>query len=61
MQVVIRFAKRGRDDKEIVREKIVPVKTFGTQHFNWYEAVAMAVFHVQDGERIVDIIEGGYQ
>ncbi len=61
MQIVMRFAKRGSGDKETVREKVVPVKTFGTQHFNWHEAVAMAVFHAQPGERIVAIIEAGYQ
>lgn len=61
MQVVMRFAKLGRDGKETIREKVVPVKTFGTAHFNWHEAVATAIFHAQPGERIVAVIEGGYQ
>ena len=60
MQVVIKFAKRGRDNKETVREMVVPVQTFGTAHFNWHEVVAAAVFHAQEGERIVAIIEEGY-
>ena len=60
MQVVMRFAKRDKADKEIVREKIINVKTFGQAHHNWHEAVASAVFHAQEGERIVAIIEGGY-
>jgi hypothetical protein len=57
----MRFAKRGKDDVETVREKVITVKTFGTQHFNWHEAVAAAVFHSQEGERIVAVIEAGYQ
>ena len=61
MQIVMRFAKRGSDDVEHVREKVIAVKTFGTQHFNWHEVVAAAIFHAQPGERIVAIIEGGYQ
>ena len=60
MRFVIRFAKPGPDG-EVVREKIVPVKTFGTALFNWHEAVATAVFHSQEGERIIAIIEEGYQ
>ncbi len=60
MQVVMRFAKRGKDDVERVREKIIQMKTFGTQHFNWHEAVAAAIFHAQEGERIVAVIEEGY-
>ncbi len=61
MQVVMRFAKRGDDDTETVREKTVPLKTFATQHFNWHEAVAAAIYHAQDGERIVALFEEGYQ
>ena len=61
MRVVIRFAKRGNDDVEHVREKVIPVKTFGTQYYNWHEAVAAAIFHAQPGERVVAVIEEGYQ
>ena len=62
MQVVMRFVKPGPDgEQEEVRQKTVPVKTFGTQHFNWHEAVATAIFHAQSGERIVALYEEGYQ
>lgn len=61
MQIVLRFAKRDDSDAEHVREKVITVKTFGTQHYNWHEAVAAAIFHAQPGERIVAIIEVGYQ
>ncbi len=61
MQIVMRFAKRGDDGEETVREKIIPVKTFATQHFNWHEAVATAIYHARDGERIVALIMEGYQ
>lgn len=61
MQIVLRFAKRGKDDQEYVREKVVTFKRQGAAHFNWNEAVAAAIFHAQSGERIVAIIEGGYQ
>jgi len=60
MQIVMRFAKRGNDEREIIREKVIEMKAFGTQHFNWKEAVAAATFHAQPGERIIAIIEGGY-
>lgn len=60
MQIVMRFAKRGKDDTETVREKVVDMKTFGSAHFNWTEAVAAATFHALPGERIVALIEGGY-
>lgn len=61
MKVVMKFAKLGNGDKETVREKVVPVRTFGTAHFNWHEIVAAAIFHTQPGERIVSISEEGYQ
>ncbi len=60
MQLVMRFAKPGRDGEELVREKVVTVKTFSTQHWNWHEAVATAIFHTQPGERIVAIFEEGH-
>lgn len=61
MRVVMRFAKRGPSGKETIREKVVPVKVFGAAHFNFHEVVAAAIFHAQDGERIIAIIEEGYQ
>ncbi len=61
MQIIIRYAKRDKDNGEIVREKIIGMKTTGTQHFNWHEAVAVAIFHSQPGERIVALIEKGYE
>ena len=60
MNVVMRFAKRDSNGVDIVREKIIPVKTFGTAHFNWHEVVATAVFHARKGERIVFVAEEGY-
>lgn len=61
MQIIIRYAKRDDNDVMIVRQKIVGMKTSGTQHFNWHEAVAVAVFHSQPGERIVALIEKEYE
>lgn len=60
MQVVMRFAKRDENDVMCIRQQTVPVRTFGTAHFNWHQAVAMAIFHAQEGERIVSISEEGY-
>ena len=61
MQIVMRFAKRGDNDVETVRQKVITVRTCSTQHFNWHEAVAAAIYHAQDGERIVAVIMEGYQ
>ncbi len=60
-QLVIKFATREDDGTETVREKVITTKTFGTAHFNWHEIVAAAIFHGQEGERIVAVIEEGYQ
>lgn len=60
MQIVVRYAKRGKDDRETVREKVIPLRKTTPGQWNWQEFVAMAVFHKQEGERIVAIIEGGY-
>ncbi len=62
MQIVMRFAKPGLDgEEETVRQKVITVRTHSTQHFNWHEAVAAAIYHAQDGERIVAVIMEGYQ
>ncbi len=60
MQLILRYAKRGKDDVETVRQTVVTMRTFGAQHYQWQEAVAAAIFHAQPGERIVAIIMEGY-
>ncbi len=57
MQIVLKFAKHGRDNKEVIRQKVIKLNTTG---FSWGEAEAAASFHVQKGERIVMIAEAGY-
>lgn len=60
MTIVIRYVRREKDDQEKVRELTLPIKRMTKGHWNWQEFVAMAMFHMQPGERIVAIIEGGY-
>jgi hypothetical protein len=58
MDVVVRYAKRGNDDKERIRRKIIQIN----QNFegDWPTIAAAAHAYAQEGERIVAIIEGGY-
>lgn len=59
MHVVIRYAKRHDDGRELTRD--VHCKLGRTrENFNWYEAIAAAMFYMQRGERIVRISEAGY-
>lgn len=60
MQLVVKYVKRGKDDRERIREKVIPLRKTMPGAWNWQEFVSMAVFHKQEGERIVAIIEGGY-
>ena len=60
MQIVLRFVKQGSDSREKTRTQVIQFRKFGTPHFNWNEAVAAAVFHAREGERIVMIAEAGY-
>jgi len=60
MQIVLKYAKPGEDGVETIRTQTIDQKNRSNAHFKWHEAVATAVFHSQKGERIVAIIEGGY-
>ena len=60
MQIVVKYVKRGKDDAERVRQQVIPVRRTTPGAWNWQEFVSMAVFHKQEGERIVSISEGGY-
>ena len=60
MSIVIKYAKRGKDDVEHVRQQVIPLRKNTTGTWNWQEFVSIAIFHKQEGERIVAIIEGGY-
>ncbi len=59
MQLILRFAKSG-DKGETIREITIPVRSLGTAHFNWHEAVTTAIFHAKAGERIVALIIEGH-
>lgn len=61
MKLVMRFASPGKNDTVTIRQQTINLRTNTTQHFNWYEAVAAAIFHAQPGERIVALIEEGHQ
>lgn len=60
MSIVVRYAKRTKDNREVTREVVLPVKRITPGNWNWQEFVAMALFHIQEGERIIAIIESGY-
>lgn len=61
MQIVVRYAKRGKDDRETIRQSVIPVRTRGPRWtFLWNEFVTIAQWHMQEGERIISITEAGY-
>ena len=55
MQIIVRYAKRGRDDRERIRQVVLRVK--GPDLFG---IVMAAQEEKQPGERIIAIIEAGY-
>ena len=61
MQIVVRYAKRDKTGTEIIRQAVIPVKTNDIRAgFVWQEYVGIARWHMQKGERIVAVMEGGY-
>jgi len=61
MQIVATFAHRRGDGKEYLRTEVFKVEVRGSFSTYLHEAVAIACTHCRHGERVVRIIEGGYQ
>ena len=61
MQIVVRYAKHDKTGTETIRQAVIPVKTNDIRvGYVWHEYVGIARWHMQKGERVVSIIEGGY-
>ena len=61
MLIVATLARRGSDDKEMLRTLIFKVEVKSSLTTYLHEAVMLAGEQCIRGERIVRIIEGGYQ
>lgn len=59
MKIVITFAKRGSDGREVYRQAVVAC-TLRRVEDMWMAMVARALHSRQTGERVVSISEGGY-
>ena len=57
MQVVVTFAKRGADDREVLRNEVFK-SSFSAFHWT---VVNQAMAKRLKGERVVKIAEAGYQ
>jgi len=53
MQRVVRFAKRGSEDREVLRDLVIVAKSLS-------DTIDCAVSELRPGERIVMIAEAGY-
>ena len=60
MEITIKYAKPGDSGHEEYREKSLTFKKTDRATWNWLEFATAASFHRQDGERIVAIVEMGY-
>lgn len=57
MQIVIKYVKRGKDDRERTRTDVVKITRANP---GWYDYASTAMVRKREGERIVSIAEGGY-
>lgn len=61
---VVKYAKRGLDGRERIREKVIQIKIGDPKIYGpswqWQDAFTYAQLGRKPGERIVAIIEGGY-
>lgn len=61
MKFIIRLARKTEDRGEVFRNVPISFKTTGiSREMAWSQAAASAVYHLQKGERIVNIAEAGY-
>lgn len=60
MKIIVRYLKRGKDDRDIIRTGYLHFAATQYGPINWSLAVNLALANLEAGERIVRISEPGY-